>query len=135
LLCVDEESGFQYTLCAKQCLGLGRIWAVRQALEGTRAVIAGNAVILTVLKAVAGPTIILTALQAVVGPTIILTAHKAVLGPTVILTALKVVIGPTVILTALKAVIGPIVIIKKKTPWSESASELYRPSDRRLSAK
>jgi hypothetical protein len=29
-----------------------------------------------------------------------------------------------------------IIIIKKtKTPWSESASELYRPSDRRLSAK
>jgi hypothetical protein len=26
-------------------------------------------------------------------------------------------------------------IIIKKTPWSESASELYRPSDRRLSAK
>jgi hypothetical protein len=26
-------------------------------------------------------------------------------------------------------------IPKKKTPWSESASELYRPSDRRLSAK
>jgi hypothetical protein len=25
--------------------------------------------------------------------------------------------------------------IKKKTPWSESTSELYRPSDRRLSAK
>jgi hypothetical protein len=25
--------------------------------------------------------------------------------------------------------------IKKKTPWSESASELYRPSDHRLSAK
>jgi hypothetical protein len=25
--------------------------------------------------------------------------------------------------------------VKKKTPWSESASELYRPSDRRLSAK
>jgi hypothetical protein len=25
--------------------------------------------------------------------------------------------------------------INKKTPWSESASELYRPSDRRLSAK
>jgi hypothetical protein len=24
---------------------------------------------------------------------------------------------------------------KKKTPWSESTSELYRPSDRRLSAK
>jgi hypothetical protein len=24
---------------------------------------------------------------------------------------------------------------EKKTPWSESASELYRPSDRRLSAK
>jgi hypothetical protein len=24
---------------------------------------------------------------------------------------------------------------KKKTPWSESASELYRPSDRRLSTK
>jgi hypothetical protein len=24
---------------------------------------------------------------------------------------------------------------KKKTPWSESASELYRPSDRLLSAK
>jgi hypothetical protein len=24
---------------------------------------------------------------------------------------------------------------RKKTPWSESASELYRPSDRRLSAK
>jgi hypothetical protein len=24
---------------------------------------------------------------------------------------------------------------KKKTPWSESASELYRPGDRRLSAK
>jgi hypothetical protein len=24
---------------------------------------------------------------------------------------------------------------KKNTPWSESASELYRPSDRRLSAK
>jgi hypothetical protein len=24
---------------------------------------------------------------------------------------------------------------KKKTPWSESASELYRPSDRRFSAK
>jgi hypothetical protein len=26
-------------------------------------------------------------------------------------------------------------IIKKKTPWSETASELYRPSDRRLSTK
>jgi hypothetical protein len=26
-------------------------------------------------------------------------------------------------------------MILKKTPWSESASELYRPSDRRLSAK
>jgi hypothetical protein len=26
-------------------------------------------------------------------------------------------------------------ILKKQTPWSESASELYRPSDRRLSAK
>jgi hypothetical protein len=26
-------------------------------------------------------------------------------------------------------------IFKKKTPWSESASELYRPSDRSLSAK
>jgi hypothetical protein len=25
--------------------------------------------------------------------------------------------------------------LKKKTPWSESASELYRPRDRRLSAK
>jgi CBS-domain-containing membrane protein len=25
--------------------------------------------------------------------------------------------------------------VKKKTPWSESASELYRPSDRLLSAK
>jgi hypothetical protein len=25
--------------------------------------------------------------------------------------------------------------ISHKTPWSESASELYRPSDRRLSAK
>jgi hypothetical protein len=25
--------------------------------------------------------------------------------------------------------------IKKQIPWSESASELYRPSDRRLSAK
>jgi hypothetical protein len=25
--------------------------------------------------------------------------------------------------------------VKKKTPWSESASELYRPSDRRFSAK
>jgi hypothetical protein len=24
---------------------------------------------------------------------------------------------------------------KKKTPWPESANELYRPSDRRLSAK
>jgi hypothetical protein len=24
---------------------------------------------------------------------------------------------------------------QKQTPWSESASELYRPSDRRLSAK
>jgi hypothetical protein len=24
---------------------------------------------------------------------------------------------------------------QKKTPWSESASEIYRPSDRRLSAK
>jgi hypothetical protein len=24
---------------------------------------------------------------------------------------------------------------KKQTPWSQSASELYRPSDRRLSAK
>jgi hypothetical protein len=24
---------------------------------------------------------------------------------------------------------------KRKTPWSESASELYRPSDRRISAK
>jgi hypothetical protein len=24
---------------------------------------------------------------------------------------------------------------KEQTPWSESASELYRPSDRRLSAK
>jgi hypothetical protein len=27
------------------------------------------------------------------------------------------------------------VLTKKKAPWSESASELYRPSDRRLSAK
>jgi hypothetical protein len=27
------------------------------------------------------------------------------------------------------------IAIKKKTPWSESASELYRPSDRCLSAK
>jgi hypothetical protein len=26
-------------------------------------------------------------------------------------------------------------LLKLKTPWSESASELYRPSDRRLSAK
>jgi hypothetical protein len=26
-------------------------------------------------------------------------------------------------------------IKKKRTPWPESASELYRPSDRRLSAK
>jgi hypothetical protein len=26
-------------------------------------------------------------------------------------------------------------VSKKKTPWSESTSELYRPSDRRLSAK
>jgi hypothetical protein len=26
-------------------------------------------------------------------------------------------------------------LTKKKIPWSESASELYRPSDRRLSAK
>jgi CBS-domain-containing membrane protein len=26
-------------------------------------------------------------------------------------------------------------ITKKKTPWSESTSELYRPSDRRFSAK
>jgi hypothetical protein len=26
-------------------------------------------------------------------------------------------------------------ILKKKTPWPESASELYRPSERRLSAK
>jgi hypothetical protein len=26
-------------------------------------------------------------------------------------------------------------VLKLKTPWSESASELYRPSDRRLSAK
>jgi hypothetical protein len=25
--------------------------------------------------------------------------------------------------------------LKKKTPWSESASELYRPSDRRFSEK
>jgi hypothetical protein len=25
--------------------------------------------------------------------------------------------------------------ILKETPWSESASELYRPSDRRLSAR
>jgi hypothetical protein len=25
--------------------------------------------------------------------------------------------------------------LEKKTPWPESASELYRPSDRRLSAK
>jgi hypothetical protein len=30
--------------------------------------------------------------------------------------------------------IGNVYFIKK-TPWSESASELYRPSDRRLSAK
>jgi hypothetical protein len=28
-----------------------------------------------------------------------------------------------------------VVATKLKTPWSESASELYRPSDRRLSAK
>jgi hypothetical protein len=28
-----------------------------------------------------------------------------------------------------------VLISKTKTPWSESASELYRPSDRRLSAK
>jgi hypothetical protein len=28
-----------------------------------------------------------------------------------------------------------IYVINSKTPWSESASELYRPSDRRLSAK
>jgi hypothetical protein len=30
---------------------------------------------------------------------------------------------------------GPIGGTKLKTPWSESACELYRPSDRRLSAK
>jgi hypothetical protein len=29
----------------------------------------------------------------------------------------------------------PGLLKKLKTPWSESASELYRPSDRRLSAK
>jgi hypothetical protein len=29
----------------------------------------------------------------------------------------------------------PCIQTKKKPPWSESASELYRPSDRRLSAK
>jgi hypothetical protein len=28
-----------------------------------------------------------------------------------------------------------IILINKKTPWSESASELYRPRDRRLSAQ
>jgi hypothetical protein len=28
-----------------------------------------------------------------------------------------------------------IIKLKKQTPWSESASELYRPSGRRLSAK
>jgi hypothetical protein len=31
--------------------------------------------------------------------------------------------------------VAPELFIKKKTPWGESASELYRPSDRRLSAK
>jgi hypothetical protein len=35
--------------------------------------------------------------------------------------------------------VEPLVIVirinKKQTPWSESASELYRPSDRRLSVK
>jgi hypothetical protein len=30
---------------------------------------------------------------------------------------------------------GYIPAVNKITPWSESASELYRPSDRRLSAK
>jgi hypothetical protein len=30
---------------------------------------------------------------------------------------------------------GQFVLLKKKTPWSESASELYRSSDRCLSAK
>jgi hypothetical protein len=33
------------------------------------------------------------------------------------------------------AIIIIIIIIIIKTPWSESASELYRPSDRLLSAK
>jgi hypothetical protein len=31
--------------------------------------------------------------------------------------------------------LAPAVQKQKQTPWSESASELYRPSDRRLSAK
>jgi hypothetical protein len=31
-------------------------------------------------------------------------------------------------------IIFPSKLKKKKTPWSETASELYRPSDRRLSA-
>jgi hypothetical protein len=35
----------------------------------------------------------------------------------------------------LLATISAQATIKKKTPWSESTSELYRPSDRRLSAK
>jgi hypothetical protein len=47
-------------LCAKQCLGLGRIRTVRQALEGRRAVVTGHAVILTAHKSVAGPTLVLT---------------------------------------------------------------------------
>jgi hypothetical protein len=31
------------------------------------------------------------------------------------------------------AIVVVIVILKKRTPWPESASELFRPSDRRLS--
>jgi hypothetical protein len=41
-----------------------------------------------------------------------------------------------IIITGSTALCGPWPSISdKKTPWSESASELYRPSDRHLSAK
>jgi hypothetical protein len=41
------------------------------------------------------------------------------------------------ILRTAAAVVSTRVVVKilKKTPWHESASELYRPSDRRLSEK
>jgi hypothetical protein len=48
---------------------------------------------------------------------------------------IKIGLGIHKLIMRLHSQLGDRISLQKKTPWSESASELYRPSDRRLSAK